>query len=355
MKLGTVLRKELAWSRHRVVALLLLLVLLPAAFAYGATFFQHVLPTDAPVAVVGGQNVTAGDREVATAALGLFSKPIHYEDRSEAVRDLERESVYAVVDVPPGLADRDVDRANVTVTIDGDVVPYREPSSALVGVVSRTLNRNLEKRVDVEKETLGAERKLPAYLLPTFLFILVATFAFVYLPYNLAAEAQAVDRLRVTTSLDAVVGGKLLFFGGLLAVPLLVFQAAAVGFGYDVLVVAPGALLAYVTTFLACGAVAAAITLATRSSTTGRLVNVLLLFVVLAFSGLVYPAGFFSPIRRAIVRRVPTHYAVVLARGTALKGHDLGFYDTWAVGLVAMVAVSLVPLKLAIGGYERNA
>lgn len=355
MNLGTVLRKELAWSRHQVVALLLILVLLPAAFAYGATFFQHVLPTDAPVAVVGGENVTAGDREVATAALGLFSKPIAYESRAQAFDALERETVYAVVDVPPGLSDRNVSRVNMTVTIDGDMVPYREPSGALTTVVSRSLNGNLDKRVDVRHETLGEERRLPAYLLPTFLFILVATFAFAYLPYNLAAEEPALDRLRVETSLEAVVGGKLLFFAAVLGVPIAVFQAAAFGFGYDALVVAPGAIVAYLTTFLACGAVAAAITLATRFSTTGRLLNVLVLFGVLAFSGVVYPAGFFSPLRREVIRRVPTHYAVVLARGTALKGHGIDEYALWVAGLVALVVVALVPLKLAIEEYERHA
>lgn len=355
MNLPTVIRKELTWSRHRIVVLLLVLVLLPAAFAYGATFFQHVLPTDAPVAVVAGEGVTAGDREVATAALGLFSKPIAYEERDRAMADLERETVYAVVDVPPGLADRNVSRVNMTITVDGDVVPYREPSAALAGVVSRSLNANLEKRVVVDRVLHGQERRLPAYLLPTFLFVLVATFAFAYLPYDLAAEEPALDRLRVDASLEAVVVGKLLFVAALLAVPIAVFQAAALGFDYDVLVVAPGALVAYLTTFLACGAVAAAVTLATRFSTTGRLVNVLLLFCVLAFSGVVYPAGFFSPLRREVVRRVPTHYAVVLARGTALKGHGMEAYASWVAGLLALVVLALLPLLLAVREYERNA
>lgn len=355
MKLGTVLRKELTWSRHRVVALLLILVLLPGAFAYGATFFQSVLPRDAPVAVVGGEDVSEDDREIVRVALELFSKPVDYDDRDAAFEALEHETVYAVVDVPPGIADRNVSQANVTVTIHGDVTPYREPSGALVTIVQRTLNRNLEKNVDVQRETLGEERKLSSYLLPTFLMILVMTFAFAYLPYNLASEERVIDRLRVETSLAAVLAGKILFFAALLLVPIVVFQGAAMGFGYDVLVVAPGALLAYMTTFVALASIAAAVTLVTRFSTTGRLLNVLLLFGVLALSGLIYPAGFFSPIRRTIVRLAPTHYAMVLARGAALKGHGLETYTTWAVGLVAMAALAAVPLWLAMREFEHNA
>jgi ABC-2 type transport system permease protein len=355
VSLGTVLRKELTWSRHRIVALLLILVLLPGAFAYGATFFQSVLPKDAPVAMVGGENVTEDDREVVRVALNLFSKPIDYDSREAAVTALERESIYAVVEVPPGIADRNVSQATVTVTIHGDVTPYREPSGALVSIVQRTLDQNLEKNVDVTRETLGPERKLSSYLLPTFLMILLMVLAFAYLPYNLANEERVIDRLRVETSLATVLAGKIIFFAALVTLPVVVFQAAAIGFGYDVLVVAPGALLAFLTTFVALAAVSAAVTLFTRFSTTGRLLNVLLLFGVTGFSGLVYPAGFFSPIRRQIVRLIPTHYAMLLARGAALKGHGLERYATWTAGLVAMAALATIPLWVAITEYERNA
>lgn len=350
----TVLRKELSWSRHRVGSLLLVLVLLPAAFAGGATFFQHVLPKDAPVAVVGGEETSDGDQEVVRASLDLFSKPVDYDARDRALRALERETVYAVVDVPPGIADPDVEEVTVRVTIDSDVVPYREPSAALVGVVRSSLDENLDKRVVVEKTSLDPERKLSAYLLPTFLLILATVFAFAYLPYNLAEEAEVLDRLRVETSLGAVVGGKLLFLAGLLFVPLIVFRGVAAYVGYDVTLLAPGVIVAYMSTFLACGAVAAGVTFLTRFSTTGRLLNVLLLFGTMGFSGLVYPAGFFSPVRRWIIRRFPIHYAVVLARGAALKDHSLTDYATWVAGLVGLVLVGGLLLAGSVRWYDRR-
>lgn len=349
----TVLKKELLWSRRRLLSLVFVLLLLPGAFAYSSVFFQHVLPRDAPVAVVAEPGATDDDRAVVESTIDLFSDPEPYDSRESALRALERERVYAVVSVPPGIADPNTTRANVTVTTDGDMVPYREPAEALVGILQVTLDRTLEADVAVRREPLGAERTLSAYLLPTFLMMLVMTFAFTYLPHVLAREEAVLDRIRVESSLDTAVGGKLAFFALLLTVPVGVFGGAAVYLDYGVRVVAPGALAAYLLTFIALGATAAAITFLTRFTTAGRLLNVLLLFFVFGFSGLVYPAGFFSPVRRQIIRWVPTHYAMVIARGSALKGHEVGLYTEWLVGLVGFALTGLVILKLALLRYER--
>jgi ABC-2 type transport system permease protein len=355
MSLRTILRKELLWSRHRVLALLFVLVLLPAAFAGASVFFQHVLPKDAPVAVVAGEDVDAEEYDVVAASFRLFSKPIQYDSEAAAMRDLRRESVYAVVSVPPDLGDPAVEQVNMTVTIDGDMTPYREPSQALVGVVASTMNRQLDKRVVVQREIAGEERTLSSYLLPTFLLIIVLTFAFAYLPYNLAREEAVLDRLRVETSLDTVVAGKLAFFTALLAVPLLVFHGVGLALGYGVNLLAPGAVVAYGLTFLACGAIATAVTFASGFGTTGRLCNVLLLFAFLGFSGLVYPVGFFSPLRRDIIRLVPTHYAVLTVRGTTLRSLPATEFATWLGGIALFAVAMLVPLKLSLLAYERRA
>lgn len=354
MSLRTILRKELLWSRHRALALLFVLVLLPAAFAGASVFFQHVLPKDAPVAVVADEEVSEEEYDVVAASFRLFSKPIQYDSERAAMRDLERETVYAVVSVPPDLDDPDIDRVNMTVTIDGDMTPYREPSGALVNVVATTMNRQLDKRVVVQRSVRGEERRLSSYLLPTFLMILVLTFAFAYLPYNLAREEAVLDRLRVETSLDTVVAGKLLFFTALLAVPLLVFHGLGFALGYDVNLLAPGAILGYGLTFLACGAIATAVTFASGFGTTGRLFNVLLLFSFLGFSGLVYPVGFFSPLRREIIRRVPTHYAMLAVRGSSLRDLPTAEFATWLGGMALFALAMLVPLKLAMLAYERG-
>jgi ABC-2 type transport system permease protein len=328
--------------------------LLPAAFAGASVFFQHVLPKDAPVAVVADEDVSESEYDVVAASFRLFSEPRRYASADRAFRDLERETVYAVVRVPPDLGDPEVDRVNMTVTIDGDMTPYREPSGALVSVVASTLNRQLDQRVVVQRSVRGEERKLSSYLLPTFLMIIVLTFAFAYLPYNLAREEAVLDRLRVETSLDTVVAGKLVFFTALLAIPLVVFHGVGLWLGYDVNLLAPGAVVAYALTFLACGALATAVTFASEFGTTGRLFNVLVLFGFLGFSGLVYPVGFFSPLRRDIIRRVPTHYAMLAVRGSSLRDLPASEFVPWLGLLAAFALVALVPLKLSMVAYERR-
>lgn len=353
--IGTLLRKELLASKHRLAVLVLVLVLLPAAFAGTSVFFQHVLPRDAPVAVVADEGASEADRETVVAALQQFAIPRVYEDRARAMAALRREQVYAVVSAPPGIADPETDRANVSIVIDGDMVPYREPSGALASVVRFTLNDAVAADVSVTREFLGDRRRLPSYLVPTFLMVLVLTYAFAYLPYDLSREQAVLDRLRVEASLPGALVGKLAFVTALLAVPLLTFTGVAAFLGHDVRVLAPGAVAAYLLTFVAAGSLATAVTLLTRFDVAGRLVNVLLLFATMAFSGLVYPVGFFSPTRREIVRSVPTHYAVIVARSTTLKGADAGAYVGWLAGLAATAAVALVVLYGAVRYYEVRA
>jgi len=352
--LRALLRAELLGSRRRLFTLIVVLVLVPGAVAGSSALFQNVLPRDAPVAVVGGEDVTATDRAVARDAAGLFSKPVAYDSEAAARRALERERVYAVVTAPPGLADRDVESARVEVTVDGDVTPYREPSRALAAVLEGALDRSLEKRVAVEVHTLGRERDLSSYLLPTLLFVLAAAVAFGYVPHAFTREERALDRVRVEASLPAAVGVKLAVLTALFVVPIGVFAGASVWFGYGTRLWAPAAVAAYLLTFLSLAAIATAVAFLTRFSTAGRLGNLLLAFAVLGASGVVYPAGFFSPLRRELIRLTPTHYAIVLIRGVALKGHDAARYADWLAGLTAMALLCAVPLALAIRRYERT-
>lgn len=352
--IGPLLRKEFAWSRHRALSLLFILILIPAAFAYSSVFFQSVLPRDAPVALVAEDNADGDDMRLADATFDLLSKPVVYDSRERAAAALDRETVYAVVHVPPRLADPAVDRVEIIVAIDNDVVPYREPSGALVGVVRGAFNSQLDKRVDVTRRPLGSERTLSSYLLPTFLFILVSTFAFGYLPYTLTREERALDRVRTVAKLEAAVVSKLLFLAVLLLVPIGVFSVLGSYYGYDAVVWHPVAVAVYLLVFLALGAIAAGVTFLTEFSTAGRLLNVLLLFVVVTFSGVVYPAGFFSPLRREIIRLVPTHYAIVTIRGLALKGHAPARYTDWLGGLVVFLGLSAVPLYLSLRYYEHQ-
>mgnify|MGYP000462774276 CR=1 FL=1 len=346
MRLPPLLRKELAWSRRQVAVLLLVLVLFPAALVSATSAFGDVVPRDTPVAVVPqGEDVSRDDVAVARGAATLFAEPVTFDDRDAAFHALEREQVYAVLTVPPDLGG---DPATVGLYVDGSVVPYLQPSAAVVSL----LGDSLPAGVSVERTVVGPERSLSAYLVPTFQLVLVALVAMAYLPHVLASERAAFDRLRVESTLERVLATKLAVFTGLMAVPLGVFAVSAGWYGYGVDVAALGAVAVYLLTFLTLAALSAAVTLATDFATWGRLCNLGGFLFVLLFSGLFYPAGFFSGTRRELVRLLPTHYAVVAVRGYTLRGASLGTYADWLLGLAAVAAVAVGLLGLAVRRYE---
>lgn len=349
-------RKELAWARRNAVPLLFVLVLLPGGGAYAALGFQHVLPTDTPIAVVPQDDaVSQDDRRIAGAAVTTFSDPVDYDDRDAAMRAMEREEVYAVLTVPPDLTDETRGTATFHLYTDGDMVPYQEPSRAVASITRTSLRQVLPRNVEVQRHERGAALTLSEYLVPTFLMLLTMLLAFTYLPYALVTESRALDRVRVAGSIESAVVAKLLSFTVLLVVPLAVAQAAAFVLDYRVSTLAPGALVVFPLTFLYLGAFAAAVTVISRFATWGRLMNVTVMLVLFTFSGLVYPVGFFSVARRQLVRLFPTHYSMIVARGHVLKGLDaVTFADMYGL-LVVTTAVALGALKLSAVYYERGA
>jgi ABC-2 type transport system permease protein len=352
-RLLSLLRKELRWSRHNLATLVLLLLLLPGGFVYTTTAFDQVIPRDSPVAVVpASEDVSEDDLDIATAAVTLFSEPRRYEDTEAGIDALRREQVYAVLEVPPDLTDGDAS-GTVTFYVDGSIVPYHEASEAIAGVLDYSLQRTLPSEVTVEREVLGPEHSLSEYLVPVGLMLIVLLFAFAYVPYNLAEERQVLDRLAVEASLEAVVASKLLFFGALLLVPMGVVHVVTAGLGYADTGVGLAAVLAYLLTFFGLTAFSTAVMFAFRFDVVGRFVNLVVLFGLLAFSNTVYPAGFFSPIRREIARASPLHYATIVARSSILKGMSVWAFLDWLAALAAVALGAFVVLELTIVRYRR--
>jgi len=355
MNVPSLLKKELLWSRHRILALLLLLVLLPGFFAYTTVVFQSVIPEDAPVGIVAeDERVTEDDIAFIEGGAALFSEPRVYENSEAATRALQRESVYAVLEVPPGIFDESTRDATFTLYISGSIVPFEEPSRAIESILEIYLDRELAADVSVERSVVGPDHTLPEYLLPVFLMGIVMLFAFTYLPYNLAREADVLDRLRVESSLEAVVGTKIGYFALLMLVPIVAFHGAAAYLGYAVDLLSPVALFVYLLTFVYLSAISTTVMVLTDFDTVGRFLNVALLFGALTFSSLVYPVGFFSPLRREIARGIPLHYSMIVTRSATLKDVEAGLYTDWLAGLVAFAAVTGLVLKLAIVRYERR-
>ena len=355
MRLRALLAKEFIWSKRNVLALLILLVVVPAVFAGASVGFQTVIPTDMPVGVVGADDtVTEDELTVVEGALTFFSDPVGYDSKTAAIDDLRREQVYAVIEVPPGIDSQSGDRLAFDLIVDGSLVPFRETSKVISNNVNARLSSSLPMDVTVSRTVVGPTHTLPEFLVPLLLFGVVALFAFAFVPYNLASERTALDRIRTESSLEALVVAKLVFFTALMAIPLVVFWFATGYFGYDIDVLAPGGIIALVLSFLLMAVVAMAIMFLTGFATSGRFINVILLFGLFAFGGLIYPVGFFSAIRRAIARMVPIHYSMIVVRSSMLKDVPLGLFADWIAGLLGVVLLAGLGLKLAISTYRRR-
>ncbi len=354
MSLRSLLRKELYWSRRNLLTLLLVLCVVPGSFAASSLLFQDVIPRDTPVAVVAGSDDVTQDELLAVqAGLSFFASPVEYDDRETALRDLQREGVYAVVEVPHGIRDtgRDV---TFRLFVDGSMVPFKEPSQTIAAIMESRLDRELAARVSVERVVVGNSHDLSGYLVPIVLLGLVMLLSFTYVPHALASERRALDRIRLESSLEALVGAKLLFFSALILVPLVVFHLVLGSLGFDIGALAPATVLTVLLTFVALSAVAMAVVVATRFAPTGRFVNAVILLFVLGFSGLAYPAGYFSALRRTVVRAMPTHYATVLVRSSMLRELPLATFADWLLGLAGVAIAALVVLELSIVYYRRS-
>jgi ABC-2 type transport system permease protein len=355
MSLRSLLKKEVLWSRHRLVTLLLMLLVLPSFFAYTTVVFQTVVPEDSPIAIVPeNDEVSENGLEIIRSGATVFSDPEIYEDKSTAMTALRRESVYAVLEVPPGILDNSTTNATFSLYVDGSVVPFGEPSKAIRGITSFYLNQNLPADVTVERVIVGNDHTLSEYLVPVFLMGMLMLFAFTYVPYNLAQEADVLERLLVEASLEEVVVAKLGYFAVLMCVPILGFTLASAYLNYSVSLLHPVAIAVFVLTFLYLTAISMSIMILTKFSTFGRFVNVAALFAAITFSSLVYPVGFFSPLRREIARLIPLHYSMIVTRSLTLKDVSVGLFADWLVLLVGFTALTGLLLKLSIVRYEQT-
>lgn len=355
MSIRSLLKKEGHWSRRNILVLVFLLLILPTFFATSSTMFQDIVPREVPVAVVPeDEDVTDEDLRIVEGGVGVFTDPQIMRSQEDAVRALQRERVYGVITVPPDITDPDAE-AEFRLTVDGSTVPFREPSEVIVGLMEFQLDDVLAADISAERTVIGDEKGLPEYLFPTLLMVVIIFFAFTYVPYNLKREATVMDRLKVETSLEAVVTAKLCYYTLLMLGPILIFHVASIYYGYEIDSLAPGAILALLSTFLLLATVSMTIMVLTRFGSIGQFTNVLLMLGTIALSGLAFPVGFFSSIRTTIARSLPTHYSMIVTRSTMLKEMQLTAFTDWVLAYVVLIGVALLALKLSIVYHRRTA
>jgi ABC-2 type transport system permease protein len=352
MSLRSLLRKELHWSKRHALVLIFLLVALPLFFAGTSFLFQDVIPREVPVAVVAeDDSVSDFDIGLVRAGMSPYTTPKLAESPEHAQQMLERESVYAIVTVPPDIRSED---ATFKLTVDGSIVPFQSSSTVIANLIEIELNQIDAVDISIERDIVGEEKQLPEYLLPSFLMTLMIFFAFTYVPYNIGRDEVVLDRLRVESSLEALLLSKLAYMTVLMLVPILVFHVIATYYGYAIDSFHPGAVFMLLLSFALMATVSATVVILTRFSGAGQFVNLLAMLGLIALSGLAFPLGFFSPIRTQIAQLLPTHYAMVVVRSLMLKGSSLTTFTDWIAGIVGLFALSLVALEGAIIYYRRS-
>lgn len=356
MSLLSLLKKELHWSKRNVLALIFLLVIIPVFFAGTSIVFQDILPRDIPVAVVPeDENVSDTEVNLVTNSTKVWTDPSQPDTRSKAERMLERESVYAIVVVPPDYLEPG-SNATFTLIIDGRITPFQSPSQLIQDLLEFEIQdaATISEDVTVEREIVGEDIGFEEYLYPTFLMALIMFFAFTYVPYSLRREAKVLDRLRVEASLESLVASKLLYLTSLMVVPMAVFHFTSNYYDYGVNTASPWAIGTLLLTFLFLATVATTIMVLTRFGGVGQFANLVVLLALITLSGLVFPMGFFSSIRTTIAKLLPTHYAMITVRSLMLKGSEPGLFFDWMAMLGLVFLVSVLALEGAIVYYRRS-
>lgn len=348
MKRTSLLKKEVYSVKNRLPTLLILLVLLPAVFAGASLVFGDVIPRDSPIAIVPADGeVTDKELEAVDGVLSVFAETSVF--RGDYERALERERYYVAIEVPHDFAGEQ--RGTFVVHVHGAVVPFDEPSKIVASVLDDSF-RAVGTDIEVERNVVGESKSLSEYLIPVLLLMLVLVLGLTYLPHELRRERDAIERLRLETSLLSVVVAKIAFYAALLAVPVTVFQAVSSYLGYGVTLLSPPTVVFLLVTFVYLALVSSTVTVATGFGPLGRFVNALILFAVVIFSNIIYPLGFFSSLRRDVARLTPTHYSAVAVRSHATKEIPATLFADYLALLVGFTLLTFLLLVVAARRYE---
>lgn len=354
MGVFALIKKEAYTVRRHLGVFILLLIIFPGMLTLGTGMYDRTIPEDIPVAIVPAEeDTTDDDISIIRGGVVFFATPITYDDAEAARDDLQREQVYLILEVPPGLTDSE-QNATFTMVSDWHFVPFQEPANLTEDILSRNLDASLPATIHVEHERDGHQRGLSSFLVPAVLVIFAVLYAAVYVPHQLHRERVVLERVRTETRLETAVAAKVAVHTALLLVPLLIVGVVAHSLDYDVNVLNPLAVSTYVLTVLGVAAMGLAILFVVGLRRRGLIVNTGLAAAVIATAGLIYPVGFFAPIEQTISRSNPVHYATISLRSSMLRDAPATLYLDYLGYLAATLVVSVVALTGAIMWYRRR-
>lgn len=354
MNLRPFLRKEWYQTRRNIGVILVVLILLPGAAAFGTAAFQKTLPEDIPVGVApANDEVSEHEMRLVQAGTSVYAAPIRYDSPSAAEAALQREEVYLAFVIPPGLMEQDAD-VTVTQISDQRMAPFQDPANYTQAVLQWRLNDELPSDVSIEHERIGTKLSLSEYMVPTALMILVVLYSFVFFPFELYREREVYDRIELHADIGGAVLAKIMFHGALLIVPLMVFQLVGFYFGYRIQHFHLPTLAIVGLTFVYLAATSGTIMFFSRLRRAGLFANVGMMALILAFSSFVFPVGFFSTIRKEITTTAPTYHSMRIARSTMLKDASLQSFVEPLALLLGFTVVMILAMRWGINHYRRS-
>ncbi|MDR5671670.1 ABC-type multidrug transport system, permease component [Halalkaliarchaeum sp. AArc-CO] len=342
-------------ARRNIAVLLVGFVLLPGLLVGGTVGFDQTLPEDVPIGVAPGDEATTDDDlTLAQGGVALLGTPEPYDTREKAIRGLDREEVYIVVLVPPDVLDQET-TAEFRMLSHGSAVPLIDATGLLALFLDAELSSLLSGPVEVTHEQRGVENTLSEYLIPTGITLFVLSVALLYVPYDVRVDRQVLDRIRHQSRLEAFLAAKLLFYTAMMAVVLGAIATANLWLEYRIDVATVETMAAVGLLFLSTAAIGTGVLFLTGLGRVALFVNLGVLVGIAGLGSLVYPVGFFSPVRMEIARSLPPHYLAVIIRGHVLRGDPFGVYLDWYRFLGLYTLACLGFCWVCVRSYEWRA
>lgn len=346
---------EVRGARRNLVVLVVGFVLLPGLLMVGTIGFDQTLPEDVPIGVAPASSATTtDDLTVARGGVAVLGTPREYESREAAIRALDREEVYLVVVVPADVLG-DSDEAVVEMISHGSTVPLADATGFLVAFLQNQLRNIGSTSITIDHHQRGSTYTLSEYLVPVGTTLFVLVLGLLYVPYNIRSDRQVLDRIRHQSHLEVYIGAKLLFYTALMGLVLGAIAIANLSLGYRIHPLSPATMVATGLLFLSTAAIASGIVFLTRLARVGLFVNLAVLIGIIGFGALLYPVGFFSPLRMEIARLLPPHYLAIILRGHLLRGDPMTLYADWYRQLIVYTIGMLGFCWIGIRSYEWRA
>ena len=336
---------------ERNALMLLLIIMLPVAFALMFASFKEVIPKSTPASVIPESSaVSESEMKFATySILSQFCSP-SIDSREDAFRKLGREEVYFVVSIPAGIREG---RGTITVYVDNSLSPLAEVSDYVVEILKYELGRvGFHPEIKVEK--LGRPILPVEYFAPGVVMLLLATAGMLVVPFNTIKDSNITLRLLCSASIWEFAGSKLLFSLLLASLQTAILLVTQSYLEMPVMSMNPVSILTIILTSFALTSTGLLIAFAFKLSNLGRYVCSLLFGVITAFSGLFYPPGFLPSYLQLIPKILPTYYALVLLRSFGVKGVGAGLLLDYLGVVLLWLAASLVLLYYFVKRFRNG-